>query len=439
MMHRHLILLITIISIWPSLLLADGQISEKKLLSAVTGGGSKEYNEAIEYIKTNLPPALPPLLEEEFFDDDDEAQRLRIISALKEYPVAENFKTWTKMLKAAKDKNIEIALIEFLGSSKTPVFTVPVAEKLIVPRAEVREKAAETLKRHGDDRMLPVILSHGQSRNPIERIYFLEALNHIYDIRFQKLVISMLGDENKSVRIYAIKCVNNNEIKEALPALRRLASHDDNNEARKMGIASLAAFRDTQSGSMLSGLLKDPDPGIRLSAIRALKELKHYNSSSQISDLLGREEDREIKLAAIDTLIYFKKAGNTGGLKHIIREDPDPAVRIRAICALGIIGEGRDSMDILKSAATDQDYRVRGEVCSAMVSFRKQGASAVLLEQIKSDRSRYVRSAALYSIVKINDSANIIRLFDIYSTEEDRVFREMLRSTLRGYIKKQVR
>lgn len=429
-------IIISLIIAWPSLLYADGQISDKSLLSSITGGKTEKFNEAVEYIKTNQPSALPALLEEEFLDDDDEETRGRIISALKEYPVASNARIWIKMLKSAKNRNTEIALIEFLGSSKGSIFTIPVAEKLIVPRTEVREKAAMILKKHGDDRMLPVILSQGQSKNPIERIYFLEALNYIYDVRFQKLLVSMLGDENKSVRIYAIKCVNNNEVKEALPSMRRLVSHDDNNEARRMGIASLVAFKDTQSGSMLTGILKDRDPSIRLSAVKALRDLKYQQSASAISDLLSREEDREVKLAAIETLTSFKKTGSTGGLKHIIKSDSDTTARIKAIYALGVAGDSRDAIDILKEAASDSEYRIRGEACNALGMFKKSGTSSFLIEQIKNDRSRYVRSAALFSIVRINDSSNIIKLFDIYAVEEDRVFREMLRGILRGYIKK---
>ena len=318
-------------------------------------------------------------------------------------------------------------------------FTIPIAEKLIVPRSEVREKAAVMLKKYGDDRMLPVILSLGQSKNPIDRIYFLEALNYLYDIRFQKLAISMLEDENKSVRIYAIKCVNNNEVKEALPALRKLTAKDDNNETRKMGIASLVSFKDTQSGSMLTGILKDESSEMRIEAVKALKELKYYSAAAPISEMLLKEEDPEIKQAVLDTLISFKKAGNINGLKHIIKNDKDPKMRIKAVYAIGAVSEESGSLEILKEAPLDEDYRVRGEACSAMGSLKKAGASEILINQIKTDKSRYVRSAALYSIVKINDSKNIIKLFDIYSVEEDRVFKEILREIIRNSLQKYIR
>ena len=414
-------------------------IRDKDLISAVTDGNAEKYQEAIEYIKLNHPGTLPALLKEEYLDDDDEDVRERIITALKEYPLPEQSAAWIEMLRATKEKKTEIVLIEFLSASKTASFTIPIAEKLIVPRSEVREKAAMMLKKYGDDRMLPVILSLGQSKNPIDRIYFLEALNFLYDVRFQKPAISMLEDENKSVRIYAIKCVNNNEVKEALPALRKLAAKDDNNETRKMAIASLVSFKDTQSGSMLTGILKDQSSEMRLEAVKALKELKYYSAAAPVSEMLMKEEETEIKQAVLDTLISFKKAGNINGIKHIIRNDKDSKMRIKAVYTIGAVSEEGSTLDVLKDALQDEDYRVRGESCAAMGSLKKGYSSEILINQIKTDKSRYVRSAALYSIVKINDSKNIIKLFDIYSAEEDKVFKELLRGIIRNSLQKHIR
>jgi len=431
---------VTLIILFLSVHLSAAElIKDKDLVSAVADGDAKEFQSALEYIKLNHPDTLPGKLIEEYLDDDDEDARERIISALKEYPLPEQSALWIKILRSTKEKRTEIALIEFLSRSKVHSFTIPIAEKLLVPRSEVREKAATMLRQFGDDRMLPVILSLGQSKNPIDRIYFLEALNYLYDVRFQKLAISMLEDENKSVRIYAIRCINNNDVKEALPALRKLTAKDDNNETRKMGIESLVSFKDSGSGPMLTGILKNENSEMRIEAVKALKELKYYPAAAPISEMLLNEENQEIKLAALETLISFKKAGNINGIKHIIKNDKDPKMRIKAVYAIGAVIEENSSREILKEAALDEDYRVRGEACSVMGSFKKNGMSDFLINRIKTDKSRYVRTAALYSIVKINDSKNVIRIFDIYSFEDDRVFKEILREIIRNNLKRYIR
>lgn len=418
---------------------ASEQVKDKDLLSAITGGNTEKFQEAIKYIKENHPPGLPALLNEEYTDDDDENLREKIITALKEYPPNEQAPIWMNFLKITRDRKNELALIEYLSSVRHGLFTIPVAEKLLVPRSEAREKAAVMLKQYGDDRMMPVILALGQSKSPIDRIYFLEALNHLYDVRFRKLVISMIEDENKSVRIYAIKCVNNNELKEALPVLRRLAAKDDNTESRKMAITSLVLFKDTQSGTMLTGLLREEDREIKAEAIKALRELKYSNAAGPLSDMLARDESSSIRHAVLDTLISFKKTGNASSIKHLIKNDPDLKIRIKAVYAIGIAGESRDAAETLSGALLDEDYRVRGEACNSLGYLKKSGASEILINQIKTDRSRYVRTAALYSIVRINDQKNVLKLFDIYSVEEDRVFRELLRGIIRNSIKKGIR
>ncbi len=414
-------------------------IKDKDIVSAVLDGDAPEFQNAVEYIKLNHPAAIPAKLKEEYLDDDDKEIRTRIITALREYPFQDQSALWTEMLRSAKDKDSEIELIDLLAGTKSVAFTVPIAEKLLVPRAEVREKAAMSLKKNGDDRVFPVILSLMQSKNPIDRIYFLEALNYLYDVRFQKIAISMLEDANKSVRIYAIKCVNNNAVKEALPALRKLVLKDDNNETRKMGIASLVSFKDTQSSPMLTGILKDQNAEVRLEAVRALGELKYYTAAGSLSEMLMKDEKPEIKDAVLDTLISFKKAGNIRGLKYIINNDPDPGMRIKAVYAIGEINEESASLGILKEAILDENYKVRGEACSALKSIKKGAVSEILINQIKTDKSRYVRSAALYSLVKINDSKNVIKFFDLYSTEEEPLFKEILRETVKNSLKKFIR
>ena len=166
---------------------ASSGMEQKKLVKSVLNGGSPDYEAAMDFIRNNLPPLLPKELTEEFIDDDDEAVRGRIISAMKLYPPEQIAPFWIEILKNSNGSSLEIGIIEYLGKYKA--FSAVIAEKLLAPISEVRNKAAITLKNSADDRILPVILNHARSSNPINRIYLLEALNHLYDIRFQKLVV----------------------------------------------------------------------------------------------------------------------------------------------------------------------------------------------------------------------------------------------------------
>jgi len=412
-------------------------MEQKDIVKAVLKGKSPDYEAAIEYVRINLPPFLPKELKDEYLDDDDEEIRGRIITALKLYTPEQIAPFWIELLKETRNTNLEISIIDHLGKNK--YFTPVIAEKLLVPNTEVRERAALALKNSGDDRILPVILNLGRSTNPIDRIYLLEALKYLYDVRFQKVVLSFLDDENKSVRIYALKCATDNDIKESIPIIKRLVSNDSNDEVRKRSIESLVYFHDTGSGFTIASVLKEGKKDLTLAAIKALRDLKYSTAAGPISEILMRETDREIKAAAIDALSGFGKAGNIEGLRHIITGDEDPVMRIKAIHALGEVSEERSTIEILTLTLSNSDYRIRGEGCSAMGKLKKNRTSQVLLNQIMTDNSRYVRSAALYSLEKIRDEKDIVPLFDIYSAEQDPVFRHLLKTYLRSSIVKMVR
>jgi len=114
-------------------------------------------------------------------------------------------------------------------------------------------------------------------------------------------------------------------------------------------------------------------------------------------------------------------------------------MRIKAVYAISAANQEKGSLDILKEALLDEDYRVRGEACGVLGTIKKSDSSEILMKIILSDKSRYVRCAALYSIVKINYPGNVIRLFDLYSIEEDRVFKEILRKIIRTSLQKHIK
>ncbi len=405
-------------------------MEQKQLVKSILKGKSPDYETALELIKTEHPPLLPKALKDEYLDDDDEDIRERILTALKLYTPEQIAPIWIELLKNTSNAALEISMIDYLGKSR--LFTLVIAEKLLAPMSEVREKASLSLKNSGDDRIMPVILNLGRSKNPIDRIYLLEALNHLYDIRFQKLVISLLNDENKSVRIYAIKCAMDNEIKESVQTIRRLVTTDDNVEVRKRGIQALVHFRDTGSGTVIASLLKEGNRELSLTAIKALRDLRYSSAATPLSEMLLKDPDEELKIAVMDALAGFGKAGNIEGLKKIITKDSDPVMRTRGVYTLGEVSEERSTMDILTQSLSDSDYRVRGEGCNALGKLKKNRPSQILLNQIRTDSSRYVRSAALYSIQRIKDQKDLVPLFDIYSVESDRVFRDLLRLYLRA-------
>jgi len=422
-----------------SLLSAKDSGFFRKQADAVADGDEPEFSRAVEYIRNNRPPEVIPCLKDEYFDDDDRELRLRVISVLSTYPLSENSDTWTMMLRESEDPAVEIEIIGLLGTADNNPFIIPIAEKLLVPRAEVRRKAADTLKNIGDDKMFTVILSLAYSDTPVNRIYFIEALSSLYDQRFLKTVLKFLEDENKSVRIYTLECVLKNEIREALPLIRSMVKKDDNTEVRIRALRLMVFFNDKSSGGIVIPLLECGERELRLEALIALRELKISYSAGRISEMLLTEKDDEIKTAALETLAEFRSSGELRGIQHILKNDPTPSLRVLAAYVLGRMNDNARAADILESCLNDKDYRVRGEICSSLGGFKRGKTSEILLCQIETESSRYVKTSALYSLVQINDPRNIIRLFDIFTREKDMVFRMLLHDVIRAGLVKNIR
>ena len=408
--------------------------SNSDLIADITEGGRDEFKAAQSIIEKTLPAQIPSKLKEEYLDQEDLEPRLRIISTLKLYNSRENLHIWEELLRASDRTGTETAIMEIFEKIEEAAPVTALAEKLRVPRITVREKAAILLQKIGNDRAFPVIIPMASSSIAVERIYFLQALKHLYDRRFFSTVISMLDDKEKSVRIYALQCLTSNDVRDSIPRIRSLILRETNSEVKIEGILSLMNFKDTRSSYILLKTIKDRDDRVRLVSVKALAGMDISSSSYSLSNMLRTEQDRTVRGAIIDALISFRNGGGMNGLRYIIEKENNTKLRIKAAFALGEIREESETYSILKKALSDGDYRVRGEACNALGRLKKAGVSGILIETITNEKSRYVRSAALYALKRIDDRRNTTALFDIYSGEKDPLFREMLRLYIRKYI-----
>jgi HEAT repeat protein len=87
-------------------------------------------------------------------------------------------------------------------------------------------------------------------------------------------------------------------------------------------------------------------------------------------------------------------------------------------------------------ALNDTDFRVRAEACNSLSHYRNRLALTGLLEVLSRAEPLYVKTAALYAVKRINDKQSLLGLFELYSKEQDPVFNELLKETVREYIKR---
>jgi HEAT repeat protein len=269
----------------------------------------------------------------------------------------------------------------------------------------------------------------------VHRIYFLEAMRYLYDRRFYSFLINMLHDESKSVRIYVLDCLRMNRIGESVRLIRNAALNDTNDEVRTAAIETLGAFRDFGSIPMLHSMLNDRNREVRRESVKSLSLIGSPVSAKFLSLRLLVEEDREIKELLIETLSHFPMAGDIRGVEKILLADSNADLRIKSAYILGNVRTNAALLALLH-ALNDSDFRVRAEVCNSLGYYRTRLALTSLLEVLSRAEPLYVKTAALYAVKRMNDKQSLPALFELYTKELNPVFNELLKETVREYIKR---
>ncbi len=262
-----------------------------KKLSSV----ESDKTEALKDITAKKPVQLIPRIARAIVEADDAEERDVYVKALKIYHKKNTILYWIDILKETGSFPLKIEVIKHLGTLGDRRIVLPVARQLESRFSAVRQEAGMVLRRNGDDRIYPFILRMSGSRNPVKRIYALEAMQTLYDMRFYTVITELVEDPVKSVRIYALRCIENNQLKKAMYLVKKAALHDSDREVRIAAIRVIGTLKDHGSSFVLTRSLTDKDRDIRLAAARSLYLIHLGGTAFALSNQLLVEEDREIK------------------------------------------------------------------------------------------------------------------------------------------------
>ncbi len=414
--------------------LYSGKSDTEIILKGLQSNDVKKQHLSLKYIRENKPESLPAEIARLIINSGNNEKRKIYLKAFKYYDRKKQIPLWMEILNRTKSFTLKIDIIKYTSQLNDRRIVIPLTKELSSPFYLVRKNAAIVLKKSGDDRMYPFILSLAEKNNPLYKLYALEALSYLYDKRFYSTIISLLKDPNKSVRIYSIECLTKNRLTESLYLIRNTALKDRDSEVRIKAIEAITHLKDRNSLHTLLKLLSDYNRDIRYNAVRALNRLNLKSSVLSLSNRLKDETDEEIKYLIINTFIKFKRTGTIEGLKRILLHDNNFRLRVLAAYALGYIKDEK-ALPILRKAINDKDYRVRAEICNSLGEYRAKAVLPQLLAVLKTEQVRYVKSASLYSIKRFNKSRSILDLFNIYTAEKDPVFKYQMENVLRNMMK----
>jgi len=188
----------------------------------------------------------------------------------------------------------------------------------------LREEAVAALSGLGDERVVFPLITALRDESPYIRRDAAEALGNSGSIKCIKSLMEALADEDRYVRETAAEALGHIG-KGAMPSLIQGLSHPD----WRVRAGVVVALR-------VSTDIPDSDP-----VIRALSDVSMYVRREAVKTL-GRIGDRRI-------LPYLVEATN----------DPDPGVRLRAVRAVSKIGAEHEVRLVLNRCIQDPDSAVR--------------------------------------------------------------------------------
>lgn len=157
----------------------------------------------------------------------------------------------------------------------------------------------------------------------------------------------------------------------------------------------------------LRPLLNDPEPMVRLNAVKGLAASGRNNLAAPVSERI-RDDDWRVRLEAIKAMVPLK-APNFLSLMALGMEDPVPLVRIASIEAIGQTRSG-NGLDLVEPILRESDdWRYRSAALIAKTRISGDGALPSLLQSKASSDWRIRRAVAeALGIIRSDQARNAL-------------------------------
>ncbi len=212
-------------------------------------------------------------------------------------------------------------------------------------------------------------------------------------------------DPDREVRSEAARVLASWASVSAVDALAQ-ALLDEDEGVRAAAALSLSGCNDVRLGPALTGWLSRPEPFVRATILRALRELRYAPAFDAAYAALD-DGAAEVRAEAVGVLGWLRDARAIDALARVTHVDNDESVRRAATAALGMANDAEHrALDALLLALNDASWQVRE---SAAATLGKIGAQATRDALIGAFEDPYwqVRVQAARSLGRLRDPAAI--------------------------------
>jgi len=198
-----------------------------------------------------------------------------------------------------------------------------------------------------------------------------------------------LGDKDPAVKRQALKeySTSNAAVKYELiaPFLG-----DSSAETRRLVISMLGRCRDYKQLSLQTAI-EDPDPDVRLAAVRTAARLRLSSALPQVIAALN-DKDQAIRTESVEALSLLGREEHAELVSKVLASDPAIPVRASAAACLGSLGADKYAEDVAELLRSGEDKLVSSAIRSLLAIGKAQHAK-LALRHFTSPNPNIARSA----------------------------------------------
>lgn len=300
------------------------------------------------------------------------------------------------------------------------------------PETLIRALAYRLMYLLKDDRALPVLLDMSLSKDPLQRMYFLESSLIIKDERIQNQIHKLANDESSGVRKKYLIVINRLGITEKFSQFQKSATGDPDDDVKIVALEILKNKKNRQNISLFYKGLTDPNPDIRRISLEALLLFQDKQGAKVISDQLAKEKNLFLKARMIDLLLDLGNHGGGQGILAVLTDGEEAELRTKAAYAVGKLGVNINSVELTKILSEEKEDAVKWQLIRSLGELKDKNAVSGLLMFARNPREKLnLRIEAVIAIRIINDPDSLSSIFEAYVSEREKTLRMELENTVR--------
>lgn len=399
---------------------------------------SKSQASAISEIRSknrlDLVKELPSIFQNESVEEKVQIAILKLFAELDELDIlAPN---WVGVLDSIfqKTNNVklkkEILLLAEKKKEKRLIYSVIAAFN--DPETSIRGLSYRLMYLLKDDRALPILLDMSLSKDPVQRMYFLESSLIIKDERIQNQIYKLANDESAGVRKKYLIVINRLGITEKFSQFQKSAISDPDDDVKMVALEILKNKKNRQNISLFYKGLTDPNPDIRRISLEALLLFQDKQGAKAISDQLTKEENLFLKARMIDLLLDLGNHGGGQGILTVLTGGEEEELRTKAAYAVGKLGVNIGSAELTKILSEEKEDSVKWQLIRSLGELKDKNVVSGLLMFARNSREKLnLRIEAVITIRIINDPESLSSIFEAYVSEREKTLRMELENTVR--------